>query len=100
MVNQLTTVPSLFERRDNSIRGVGSAQSNAFPRYLRRLDGTTPWNTVSGGLTADRKVLRLEWQDQKTVQMLTTLHPLSKTFKRIRKQPHITSTSGAAFHKH
>ncbi|KAF8241727.1 hypothetical protein K440DRAFT_527281, partial [Wilcoxina mikolae CBS 423.85] len=50
--------------------------------------------------TADGKVLGLEWQDRKTVQMLTTLHPLSKKIKRNRKQPRLTSTSEAAIRRH
>jgi hypothetical protein len=100
MDNLFTTVPLLIELRDKSIGGTGTARSNAFPRHLRHLDATAPWNTVSGGSTADGKVLGLEWQDQKTVQMLTTLHPLSKKVKRNRKQPRITSTSGAAIRKH
>jgi len=99
MDNLFTTVPLLLELRDKSIGEIGTARSNAFPRHLRPLDATAPWNTVSGGSTADGKVLGLEWQDQKMVQMLMTLHPLSKKVKSNRKQPRITSTSGAAIHK-
>jgi hypothetical protein len=46
------------------------------------------------------KYIGLPWQDQKTVQMIMTLQPLSKKVKRLLKQPCITSTSGAAIHKH
>ena len=100
MDNLFTTVSLLLELRDRGIGGTGTTWSNAFPQHLRCLDATAEWNTVSGGATADGKVLRLEWQDQKTVQMLTTLHPLSKKIKRNRKQPHLTSTSGAAIRWH
>ncbi|KAF8250372.1 hypothetical protein K440DRAFT_541518 [Wilcoxina mikolae CBS 423.85] len=95
-----STVPLLLKLRDKSIGRAGTARSDAFPHHLRRLDSTAPWNTVSGSSTADEKVLGLEWQDQKTVQMLTTLHPLSKKVNRNRKQPRVISTSGAAIRKY
>jgi hypothetical protein len=85
MDNQFTNVPLLLELRDKSIGGSETAHSNAFPHHLCCLDATAPWNTVSGGSTADGKVLVLEWQDQKTVQMLITLHPLSNKVKTNRK---------------
>jgi len=77
MNNLFKIVPLLLGLRDRGIGGTGTMRSNAFPRHLRCLDATTKWNTVSGGATADGKVLGLEWRDQKTVQMLMQLHPLS-----------------------
>ena len=98
--NLFTTVPLQLELRDRGIGGAGTTRANAFPRHLRCLDTTAAWNTVSGSATADGKVLGLEWQDQKTVQMLTTLHPLSKKIKRNRKQPRLTGTSRAVIRRH
>lgn len=95
MDNLFTTVPLLLDLRKNSIGGMGTTRTNAFPAHLRKLTSGSTWNTVSKSATAEGKVLGLEWQDQKTVQILTTLHPVGGTIKRRRKQPRNTSTNGA-----
>jgi hypothetical protein len=94
MDNLFTTVTLLLSLRKKSIGGVGNARSNAFPSEHKVLADSAEWNTVSGGPTGDGKVRAIEWQDQRTVQMLSTIHPLSRKIQKKCKAPRPTSTNG------
>jgi hypothetical protein len=99
MDNLFTTVPLLLSLRERGIGGVGTARSNAFPSAHKVLSEGSEWNTVLGGTTADGKVQAIEWQDQRTVQMLSTIHPLSRKIQKRRKAPRPTSTNGPRIRK-
>jgi hypothetical protein len=99
MDNLFTTVPLLLSLRERGIGGAGTARSNAFPSAHKVLSESSEWNTVSGGPAAGGKVEAIEWQDQRTVQMLSTIHPLSRKIQKRRKAPRPTSTNGPRIRK-
>ena len=94
MDNLFTTVPLLSALRDAGIAGTGTARSNAFPSSAKKLSDSVPWNTVDSTVVGGGSVLAIEWRDQKTVQMLTTLHSVTEKVSKNRRQLRNTSTNG------
>jgi hypothetical protein len=99
MDNLFTTPKLLVKLRDQGIGGAGTARSNAFPAEHKVLGEDADWNTIAGGATASGKVCATEWQDQRTVHMLSTLHPLSRRIVKHRRMPRNTSTNGPRMRK-
>jgi hypothetical protein len=92
MDNLFTTIPLLLKLRELGIGGCGTTRT--FPKEFQKDGDRLPWNTVTGGYTADGKVLALQWEDQKSVRMLSTIHQLLECIERERKRPRPTSTRG------
>lgn len=92
MDNLFTTIPLLLKLRGLGIGGCGTTRR--YPAELEVDGSDLPWNTVTGGPTADKQVLALQWEDQKSVRCLTTIHRLEDKVEKQRKRPRITSTRG------
>jgi len=74
MENHFTTIPLLSALRYSGIARTGAARANAFPSSAKRPSDSVPWNTRNCAEVGGEEVCS---QDQKTVQMLTTLHSLT-----------------------
>jgi hypothetical protein len=92
MNNSFTTVPPLLKRRELGIGGCGTTHTF---REAFRLEGDgVEWNIVTGGYSANDRLLALRWEDRKSVRMLSTIHRLEQRIDKLRKKPRPTGTRG------
>jgi hypothetical protein len=94
MDNLFTTVPLLLKLRELGIGGCGTTRT--FPEIFCVDGDNLEWNTATGGYTANHRVLALQWEDQKSVRLLSTIHRLEQRIEKRRKKPRQTSTRGRA----
>ena len=88
MDNYFASQQLMIMLRDLGIGACGTAQVNgsAFPPDLEDKRKNIPWNEVCGG-SADpgRKVLGLQWEDNRSVHFLSTIHKLEERVVSERK---------------
>ena len=88
--------------RERGIGACGTARVNsgAFPPELHDDRKSIPWNEISGGPVGHKgMVLGIQWQDNRAVHFLTTIHTLHERVITERKKPRLSSSNGPAIRR-
>lgn len=97
--NLFTTIPLLLELRRRNVGACDITRGNAYPAFLVNTRPDIEWNESSDGAASDG-VLGVQWEDQKSVRMLSTVDCRQRCKTRMRKNPKVTSTNDPKIRKH